>query len=46
VLGDSAGFAERFYHWLFTLASATRAMFRGDFDAQRRMFADVLRSIL
>ena len=30
VVGDSAGFAERFYHWLFTLAPATRAMFRGD----------------
>jgi class 3 adenylate cyclase/hemoglobin-like flavoprotein len=46
VLGDAAGFAERFYHWLFTIEPAVRAMFRGNFDAQRRMFADVMRSIV
>jgi len=46
VLGDSAGFAERFYHWLFTFVPAAQAMFRGNHEAQRRMFADVMRSIV
>jgi hypothetical protein len=31
---------------MFTFAPAARGMFRGNLDAQRRMFADVMRSIV
>jgi hemoglobin-like flavoprotein len=43
---DGARFAESFYDELFALAPATRPMFTGPMDVQRRKFVDMLGSIV